>query len=107
VCRYYGLPSAGLDSHFYTASLAECAAVADRVSNVWTKEADDVFEIGLPDAMSGACPNGAMPVFRLWNGRPNSNHRYTTDAATRQRMIDLGWIPEGYGPLGVVMCAPN
>jgi len=27
VCRFYGLPSAGLDSHFYSASPAECADV--------------------------------------------------------------------------------
>ncbi|HET8875982.1 MAG TPA: SMP-30/gluconolactonase/LRE family protein [Casimicrobiaceae bacterium] len=107
VCRYYGLPSAGLDSHFYSASVAECVAVAERFGSAWTKEADDVFEIGLPDATSGACSDGATPVYRLWNGRADSNHRYTTDAASRQHMIDLGWVPEGYGPLGVVMCAPH
>ena len=27
VCRFYGRPEAGLDSHFYSASPAECAAV--------------------------------------------------------------------------------
>jgi YVTN family beta-propeller protein len=107
VCRYYGLPSAGLDSHFYSASPTECAAVAERFSNAWSKEADDVFEIGLPNTTTGTCPAGTTAVFRLWNGRTDSNHRYTTDAASRQQMIDRGWIPEGYGVSGVVMCAPN
>ena len=30
VCRFYGLASAGLNSHFYSASPAECADVAVR-----------------------------------------------------------------------------
>ena len=32
VCRFYGLPSAGLDSHFYSASPAECFAVDERLT---------------------------------------------------------------------------
>ena len=28
------------------------------------------------------------------------------DPAVRQQMIARGWIPEGYGPDGVVMCSP-
>lgn len=33
--------------------------------------------------------------------------RYTTDLAVRNAMLVLGWIPEGYGPIGVIMCAPT
>ena len=29
VCRFYGLPSAGLDSHFYTSDRNECASIPD------------------------------------------------------------------------------
>ena len=103
VCRYYGKPEAGIDSHFYSASASECNAIAQRFSEGWILETPDLFEIGLPDPTSGACPDG-KPVYRLWNARESSNHRYTTDVETRARMIAAGWIPEGYGPLGVVMC---
>jgi Repeat of unknown function (DUF5648) len=48
---------------------------------------------------------GSMPS-RLWNGQSNGHHRYTIDPAVRQQMIARGWIPEGYGPDGVVMCSP-
>ena len=44
------------------------------------------------------------PVFRLWNGRADTNHRYTTRLDLRATMIDHGWISEGYGPLGVAFC---
>jgi hypothetical protein len=45
-------------------------------------------------------------VYRLWNGKANAGHRYTVDAGVRLDMIAKGWIPEGYGPDGVVMCVP-
>ncbi|HTP47087.1 MAG TPA: hypothetical protein VMQ50_09240 [Casimicrobiaceae bacterium] len=106
VCRFYGLPSAGLDSHFYSASPAECAAVSAKFGWAWEKEADDAFEIALPDTTTGVCPAGTTPVYRLWNGRIDSNHRYTTSTNVRGYMISQGFVPEGYGPLSVAMCAP-
>jgi hypothetical protein len=44
-------------------------------------------------------------VHRLWNGRAQANHRYTQSTYVRDAMIADGWIPEGYGPLGVAFCA--
>ena len=44
------------------------------------------------------------PVFRLWDGRADTNHRYTTRLDLHDAMIDQGWISEGYGPLGVAFC---
>jgi hypothetical protein len=35
----------------------------------------------------------------------DSNHRYTTSAAIKADMLAAGYIAEGYGPDGVVMCA--
>lgn len=107
VCRYYGLPSAGLDSHFYSASQQECSEVGARFPNAWVKESDNVFELALPDLITGVCAAGALPVYRLWNNRADSNHRYTTDAFTRQAMLGRGFIAEGYGPNGVAMCSPT
>ena len=108
VCRFYGSPSAGLDSHFYSASPAECAEVIARFPGIWLEETSNAFGIGLPDAATGACPAGTIPVYRTWNGRADSNHRFTTDPATAQAMIARGYVAEGYGPgpLPVAMCAP-
>jgi hypothetical protein len=69
-------------------------------------EDDEAFAIWQPLTEMGFCPTNTLPVYRLWNGRTDSNHRYTIDPAVRQDMIAKGWLPEGYGPDGVVMCSP-
>jgi hypothetical protein len=109
VCRFYGSPDAGLDSHFYSASPAECAAVRQRFPGVWIDETDNAFGIWLPDTATGHCPSSSVPVYRAWNHRVDSNHRFTTDAATLQSMLARGYVAEGYGPgpLPVAMCAPG
>jgi len=71
----------------------------------WLLEGDDVFEIALPNFVAGTCPASTTPLYRLWNNRSDSNHRYTTDLATKQLMISKGYVAEGYGPDAVVMCA--
>jgi hypothetical protein len=106
VCRFYGLPSKGLDSHFYSANAGECDAVAMRFADAWSFESSDVFSVDLPDTIDGECPPNTKPVYRLWNGRIDSNHRYTADLALRASMIACGHVPEGYGAQGVAMCAP-
>ena len=105
VCRFYGLPSAGLDSHFYSASPAECAAANAKFQGIWVLESDDVFRIRLPDLTTGRCAAGTVPVYRVFNNRSDANHRYTTDVSVRQQMIAKGGVPEGYGPDGVTFCA--
>ena len=106
VCRFYGLPSAGLDSHFYSANSGECEAVNARFGSAWSLESMDVFAADLPDTITGECPPHTEPVYRLWNGRKDSNHRYTTDPMVREAMLVRGFIPEGYGSQGVAMCSP-
>jgi hypothetical protein len=108
VCRFYGRPEAGLDSHFFSASPAECQAVIDHFSNAWIYESGDVFVVGLPNLMDGSCPAGFVPVYRLYNNRPDANHAYITSFVNRQILVSqLGWIPEGYGPDAVAMCSPT
>ncbi|HSU44933.1 MAG TPA: hypothetical protein VLN42_12010 [Casimicrobiaceae bacterium] len=109
VCRYYLPPEHG-DSHFFSADIDECSAIAaktltDPSFSGYVLETPDAFAAILPDRATGNCAPGTIPVFRLWNGRSDSNHRFTTSAAMRQDMIDRAYIPEGYGALGVVMCA--
>jgi hypothetical protein len=105
VCRYYGDPLRGLDSHFYSADGDECMNVFRNYRNDWLIEGDNVFQINLPEMATGHCPIGTVPVYRLWNQRGDSNHRYTTSAAIKAEMVAAGFLAEGYGPDGVVMCA--
>lgn len=106
VARYYGLPTAGLDSHFFTWNYTERNAVENGpFSGAWELETYDAFETEIPDWPSGLCPPNTIPVYRLWNARPDSDHRYTTDVSIKQAMISQGYVPEGYGPDAVVMCA--
>lgn len=106
VCRFYGMPAAGLDSHFYSAHRGECDDVARRLGAAWSLEGQAVFRADLPDIVSGACPAGTQPLHRLWNGRRDSNHRYATDPGVRAAMLAQGFVAEGYGPEGVAMCVP-
>jgi hypothetical protein len=104
VCRFYIPPAYG-DSHFYSASPAECAAVQARFPQ-FILESSNVMYVDLPDPATGACPVGDIPVYRVWDHRVDTNHRYTTDVAIRAQMIAKGWVAEGYGPNLVIMCAP-
>jgi Repeat of unknown function (DUF5648) len=103
VCRYYIPPSNG-DSHFYSASPYECG-IAPSMFPWIIKETDSAFYIGLPDADTGACAANEVPVYRLWDARPDADHRYTTSTAIKAAMIAKGYIAEGYGPDQVGMCA--
>ena len=109
VCRFYGSPKAGLDSHFYSASAAECAEVNARFAGIWLEETANAFGVFLPNAQTGQCPANSIPVYRLWNQRADSNHRFTTDPAVQQQMVARGYAPEGYGggSMPVAMCAPT
>jgi hypothetical protein len=104
VCRFYGV-FGEKSSHFYAPRGLGCEALLP-TNPVWQFEGD-VFYTFLPDA-SGACPDGNVPVYRLYNngqgGAPN--HRFTTSAAIQAQMTAEGWIPEGAGP-GVGWCSPK
>jgi hypothetical protein len=104
VCRFFSTSFNPKSSHFYTPLPAECAAV--RQNPNWQFEGE-VFNIPVPD-LAGVCPAGTIPVYRLYNNGQGAapNHRYTTDLAVRAQMMAAGWIPEGYGDIGVIMCSP-
>jgi hypothetical protein len=108
VCRWYIPPQHG-DSHFFSASPDECAAVAAHAASDpnysgYVLETPAAFFSLLPDAMTGVCAAGSVPLYRVWNQRADSNHRYVTDLALRDAMLAHGYAVEGYGPLGVAMC---
>jgi hypothetical protein len=110
VCRYYIPPA----SHFFSASVQECASVTQQYPG-FELETPLAFAAWLPDPVTGACPATGIQddignpldllrVYRLWDNRVDTNHRYTTSLDIRAEMIHQGWIPEGYGPDGVAMC---
>ena len=107
VCRFYGRPEYGLDTHFYSASPAECQAVIDRFGAAWILETSSAFGVYLPDPADGHCLAGTTPIYRVYNQRPDVNHRYVASPALRDAMALEGtWAYEGYGYPGVAMCAP-
>lgn len=110
VCRFYIPPEHG-NSHFFSAIAAECAAVTAHVLtdpnySGYAKETPEAFFVSAPFP-DGSCAYLWIPVYRLWNQRADSNHRYTTDPAIKAQMIARGYVSEGVGPGGVAMCAPN
>ena len=111
VCRFYIPPQHG-NSHFLSADPVECALAREKTAtdpnfSGYVEETPNAFYIDLPDKATGECPASTTPVYRLWNQRPDSNHRYTTSVAIKDQMIANGWFAEGYGPNAVDMCAPQ
>ncbi len=106
VCRYYGRPEYGLDTHFYSALPQECAAIKPMFGDAWIEETLEAF-FAYPANGDGSCPNATAPVFRLYNNRSDVNHRYTTSRDIRASMMAQGWIPEGLGADGVGFCVPR
>jgi hypothetical protein len=109
VQRWYGLPSSGLDTHFFTLGGDDVVFLLNHPSQ-WERESNAAFAAGFPSVVIEGvgvpgCPSGEVPVYRLWNRRADSNHRYTTDPAIKAQMIAKGSVAEGYGPDAIMMCA--
>ena len=108
ICRFYGNPALGLDSHFYSSSESECDEVLQRFPDAWLLESRNVFRAYSADAATGTCPAGTHPVHRLFNQRADANHRYTNDDAVAAEMELKGFAREGYGSGGMLtaFCVP-
>ena len=93
MCRFYGTPGRGPNSHFFTADPAECAAVMRDPG--WTFEG---LTMRVVSAVGGICALDTIPVYRVYNNRfafNDSNHRYTTSRMTREQMKAQDWVDEG------------
>ena len=101
VMREYDAPPAGSGTHFF--SYGEWPLV---YRPNWITETGNAFEIEVPSWPAGTCRAGSMPVYRLWNARRGSGHRYIADAGVKAAMEAQGWVAEGYGADTVYMCAP-
>jgi len=99
VCRFFGTPGRGPNSHFYTADANECALVKQNPG--WTFEAI-AFYIEVPN--NGACANAATtPVYRSFYPGADvsqSNHRFLSDLTMFERMAPSSILE------GAVMCSP-
>jgi hypothetical protein len=100
VCRFYIPPAEG-NSHFYGRGAAECKATATTHPS-FVNESSAFFHVTLP--VHGACPPGTRNLYRVFNGRPDANHRYTIERGIRDLMVASGWIAEGDGDDQVTMC---
>ncbi len=105
VCRYYIPPAQG-NSHFFSVLPSECNSIPT-LFPTFEFEGANVMYMFIPDLTTGACPAGSIPVYRVWNQRADSNHRYTIDRTLRDAMVARGYVAEGYGPNAVGMCAPQ
>ena len=98
VCRFFGTPGVGPNSHFYTADAAECAKV--KLNPDWTYEAI-AFHVEVPQGSK--CGAGSMPIYRSFYPGANvsqSNHRFLPDLTMHQNMAAASILE------GVVMCSP-
>ena len=100
VCRFYIPPSQG-DSHFYGRGVAECKAT-EASHPTFVNESPAFFHVTLP--VHGACLPGTRDLYRVFNGRPDANHRYTVERGIRDLMVETGWVAEGDGDDRVAMC---
>jgi uncharacterized protein (DUF1800 family) len=98
VCRFFGTPGVGPDSHFYTADPNECALVKQNPG--WTFEAISFY---IEPAPAVSCPAKTAPIYRSFYPGPNvtaSNHRFLPDLTMHQKMAASSIVE------GVVMCEP-
>jgi len=97
-CRFFGTPGVGPNSHFYTISLFECAAV--RTNPNWTFEA---LAFRAVEPLATGCDPQYATVTRLYNNGMGgqANHRFLVDPAAIEATLARGWSIEG-----PVFCVP-
>jgi Domain of unknown function (DUF5666) len=99
VCRFYGMPPRGPDSHFFTVDPTECSFVMTQFA-AWTFEG---HAFAMTPAVNGQCPADLVPVNRFFNNPGTAaaiNHRFTVTQQAFDETLAMGWVNEG-----VAMCA--
>ena len=94
VCRFYGVPAGGPNSHFFAADSTACEAV--KRMGGWAYEGL-AFRV-IPQLATGKCASGMLEVRRAYNDRAkvnDSNHRYSTSDSTMREMARRNWAVEG------------
>ncbi len=104
VCRFYRAPPYG-DSHFYSASPAECAATAAQYPGLDLRECGRLLHPAT-GCQAAFARRARSRSWRFFN-KVTINHRYTAEVVIRDQMRakPAVWVPEGYGRDQTVMCA--
>ncbi len=101
VCRFFGTPGVGPNSHFYTSDASECAVTKQNPDWIYETIA---FYIPVPSVNgTGSCSGVTQPVYRsFYPGglTVNSNHRFLPDLTMHEKMAGSSLLE------GVVMCSP-
>ncbi|MEO8344953.1 MAG: DUF1800 family protein [Betaproteobacteria bacterium] len=101
VCRFFGTPGVGPNSHFYTSDANECAITKQNPDWIYETIA---FYIPVPSVNgTGTCSGVTQPVYRsFYPGglTVNSNHRFLPDLTMHEKMAGSSLLE------GVVMCSP-
>ena len=103
VCRFYIPPQHG-DSHFFSASTVECAAIRAKIGvdpnySGYVEESPNVFYLALPNVATGACPAGRpFPSTACGTSARIPTTATRPTPASRRAMIAKGYVAEGYGP---------
>ena len=110
VCRFYGDPVKGPNSHFYSASTDECRSLLGLQLRQpdsepkWNSEGYS-FKVSLPND-AHRCSDGLLPVYRAYNDGfargADSNHRFVLDKSLLTPLLAQGWKDEG-----VAFCVPQ
>ena len=98
VCRFFGTPGLGPNSHFYTADASECAMVKQDPN--WIFEAIAFY---IESRRTGPATPGPTPIYRSFYPGANvseSNHRFLPDLTMFEHMAPASILE------GVVMCSP-
>ncbi len=101
VCRFFGTPGVGPNSHFYTSDSSECAITKQNPDWIYETIA---FYIPVPTVNgTGTCSGVTQPVYRsFYPGglTVNSNHRFLPDLTMHEKMAGSSLLE------GIAMCAP-
>lgn len=104
-CPFYGEPGEG-SFHVYGGSPPECALLQTPFPR-FVNASPTTFYVILPNAATGACPEGTSPLYRLRGRSDATQSRVTSDASTCELMLAAGYIGDGHGGRDVIACAPT
>ena len=103
VCRFFGTPGIGPNSHFYTADANECSLTKQNPDWIYETIAFYIPLPAVPGTFTGACGSDAQTVYRSFYpgaAKPESNHRFLPDLTMHEKMAGASLLE------GAVMCSP-
>jgi uncharacterized protein (DUF1800 family) len=103
VCRFFGKPGIGPNSHFYTADAHECDLTKQNPDWIFETIAFYIPVPAVSGTFTGACTGATQTVYRsFYPGavKSESNHRFLPDLTMHEKMAGASLLE------GAVMCSP-